>query len=126
MDKETAERIGKKSRALKHCEKILDQVDKHGSHKVILNNTGVEFIVHKDDAIYLRIQSTRCRLLEEIHLIEVSERVKVQPTIPVRRTAPAPVGASALSAEELSDIQRAKRREYNRRYYEKKRKEKKN
>ena len=45
MDIVTAETIGKKSKALKHCDKLLSKIDKNGSAKVVLNCTGVEFVV---------------------------------------------------------------------------------
>lgn len=91
MDNITAENIGKKARAFKHCEKLLAVIDKNGKARVKLNCTGVEFIVHKDDAIYLRIQATKFALLDEIHSYEVTQRASKKG---VRRTAPAPVGAS--------------------------------
>lgn len=37
MDIVTAETIGKKSKALKHCDKLLSKIDKNGSAKVKLN-----------------------------------------------------------------------------------------
>ncbi len=122
MERETAEIIAKKSRALKHCEKILKEVDKKGLKWVKFNNTGVEIKVTKGDAIYLRIQSTMYQLLDEIHSIEVANKaISTTPTaVPTaRRIAPAPVGAAPITEEELADIKRAKKSEYNRRYYEK-------
>lgn len=74
MDIVTAETIGKKSKALKHCDKLLSKIDKNGSAKVKLNCTGVEFVVHKDDAIYCRIQHTRYALLDEIRSYELTTR----------------------------------------------------
>jgi len=120
MDIVTAETIGKKSKALKHCDKLLSKIDKNGSAKVVLNCTGVEFVVHKDDAIYCRIQSTKYRLLDEIRSYELTTRSQRAIEQPVHRTAPAPVGAApeseALSAEQLA---KTKKSEYNRRYREK-------
>lgn len=92
MDIVTAENIGKKSKALKHCDKLLTKIDKNGSAKVKLNCTGVEFVVHKDDAIYLRIQATKFALLDEIRSYEITTRATAAQ--PVRRVTPTPVGAS--------------------------------
>ena len=121
MDIVTAETIGKKSKALKHCDKLLSTIDKNGSASVKLNCTGVEFVVHKDDAIYCRIQATKYRLLDEIRSYELTTRSQRAIEQPVRRTAPAPVGAApeseVLSAEQQA---KAKKAEYNRRYREKK------
>ena len=125
MDIVTAETIGKKSKALKHCDKLLSKIDKNGSAKVKLNCTGVEFVVHKDDAIYCRIQHTRYALLDEIRSYELTTRSQRAIEQPVRRTAPAPVGA-APESEVLSDEQagkKAKKAEYNRRYREKKKRQ---
>lgn len=91
MDIVTAETIGKKSKALKHCDKLLSKIDKNGSAKVVLNCTGVEFVVHKDDAIYCRIQSTKYRLLDEIRSYELTTRSQRAIEQPVHRTAPAPL-----------------------------------
>ncbi|MCM1237453.1 MAG: hypothetical protein NC489_45890 [Ruminococcus flavefaciens] len=123
MDIVTAETIGKKSKALKHCDKLLNQIDKNGSAKVKLNCTGVEFVVHKDDAIYCRIQRTKYALLDEIRSFELTTRSQraIEQQQPTRRTAPAPVGA-APESEVLSpeEQRKAKQREYSRRYYAKK------
>ena len=120
MDNVTAEIIGRKARALKHCDKLLATIDKNGSAKVKLNCTGVEFVVHKDDAIYLSIQKTKYALLCDIRSYEITVRAKDAETTPIRRTAPAPVGAAETTpADEELERKRAKRREYNRRYREK-------
>lgn len=120
MDNITAENIGKKARAFKHCEKLLATIDKNGQARVKLNCTGVEFVVHKDDAIYCRIQRTKYALLDDIRSYELTTRSQRAIEQPVRRTAPAPVGAApeseVLSAEQLA---KAKKSEYNRRYREK-------
>lgn len=118
MDTRTAEIIAKKSRALKHCDKILEQCDKKGTHKVILNNTGVVIPVTKNDAIYLRIQSIKYQLIDELHSYQVSQ----SNTSSIRRTAPAPVGASdaPLTPEEKKERRRAQMREASRRYQAKK------
>ena len=59
MDIVTAETIGKKSKALKHCDKLLSKIDKNGSASVKLNCTGVEFVVHKDDSLAKSGRATR-------------------------------------------------------------------
>lgn len=122
MNNEIAEIIGKKARALKHCNKLLKEIDKHGKMEVPLGNTGVVFVVHKNDAIYTRIQSTKFQLLDEINSYEITQRESVQRIMPARRTAPAPVGAAPI--EELSETQRAeiakeRQKAYNKTYREK-------
>lgn len=98
---------------------MLSKIDKNGSASVKLNCTGVEFVVHKDDAIYCRIQATKYRLLDEIRSYELTTRSQRAIEQPVRRTAP--VGAApeseVLSAEQQAKLKKA---EYNRRYREKK------
>lgn len=122
MDIVTAETIGKKSKALKHCDKLLAKIDKSGSASVKLNCTGVEFVVHKDDAIYCRIQRTKYALLDEIRSFELTTRSKKVIEQPVHRTAPAPVGASdknTCTSPSDDEMKRKKKQEYNKRYYEK-------
>ena len=118
MDSVTANNIGKMARALKHCDKLLEKIDKTGSAKVVLNCTGVEFIVHKGDAIYLSIQKTKYALLCDIQSYEITVRAKRTAEQPIRRTAPAPVG-SAPTTEEILEAKRVKNREYQKRYREK-------
>ena len=125
MNREIAEKISKKTRALKHCDKILTEVDKKGKKTILLNNTGVEFTVTKGDAIYLRIQSTKYRLLDEINSMEIVESAKNSSPKPAanppitekvfRKRSPAPYGASATEEERLA-YKRAKQREYTKRY----------
>lgn len=43
MDNITAEMIGRKAKALKHCNKVLSTIDKKGSATISLNCTGVVF-----------------------------------------------------------------------------------
>lgn len=121
MDNITAENIGKKARAFKHCEKLLSAIDKNGQASVKLNCTGVEFIVHKDDAIYCRIQHTKYALLDEIRSYELTTRSQrtIEQSTP-SRTAPAPAGAAEMTPKEKLEKKRAKQREYQRRYLAKK------
>lgn len=80
MNKTTAENIGKKARALKHCEKLLNKIDKEGSAKIVLNCTGVEFIVEKNDAIYLTIQKQKYALLCDIQSYQITVRKRAKDT----------------------------------------------
>lgn len=71
MDRISAEDIGKKARALKHCIKVLGTIDKKGSAEIVLNCTGVKFVVHKNDALHLKIATTKAQLEEEIASYEI-------------------------------------------------------
>ena len=59
MDQFTANQISMKSRALKHCDKLLNKIDKRGSVDVKLNNTGVVIHVERGDALHSRLQASR-------------------------------------------------------------------
>lgn len=122
MDVTTAEKLAKKTRALKHCDKVLKEIDKKGEIEIRMNNTGVTFIVKKNDSIYLRYQSMKFKLLDEIHSIEVTERALASQKN--RRNSPAPVGAAPDyefdDEQERIERQRAKWREYAKRSREKK------
>ena len=122
MDNVTAEIIGKKARALKHCDKLLEKIDKQGSAKILLNCTGVEFVVNKGDAIYFSIQKTKYELLYDIRSYEITVRAKEAQTTPYKKiSAVAPSGAAAPTPEEEAlERKRAKQREYQRRYRAKK------
>lgn len=117
MDIKTAETISKKTRALKHCDKLLGKIDRRGKLDVPLNSTGVVFTVTKGDAIYLRIQSLKFNLLDQIHSMEVASKFKEPKATNVKRTAPAPYGASTLTPEETLEIKKEKARENARKYY---------
>lgn len=119
MDNITAENIGKKSRALKHCNKVIAEIDKKGSATITLNCTGVIFTVHKNDAIYLQLQATRAQLVQEIGSYEIVQ--KASKSSLSKRFAPAPVGSSiALSDEEMAKLEekRQRGREASRKWYQ--------
>lgn len=99
MDKMTAEIIGKKAKALKHCDKLLNKIDKYGEAKVLLNCTGVEFLVHKGDAIYLSLQKTKYALLCDIQSYEIT----------VRETKQSPIFQPGVAVAEKPSIVRVKR-----------------
>lgn len=84
MDNITAEMIGRKAKALKHCNKVLSEIDKKGFATISLNCTGVVFTVYKNDAIYLQLQTTRAQLVQEIGSYEIiqksSQAYRVVPT----------------------------------------------
>ena len=103
MDNVTAEIISKKARALKHCIKVLSQIEKKGSAVITLNCTGVIFTVQRNDAIYLQLQATKAQLVQDIGSYEIVQKTTQQKTF--TRTAPAPVGSSvALSDEEMAAL----------------------
>lgn len=116
MDNVTAEIISKKARALKHCNKVLEAIEKKGSAVITLNCTGVVFTVQKNDAIYLQLQATRAQLIQDIGSYEIVQKATKQKTF--TRTAPAPIGSSvALSDEEMAAL--AEKRERNRKAWHK-------
>lgn len=125
MDNITAENIGKKSRALKHCNKVIAEIDKKGSATITLNCTGVIFTVHKNDAIYLQLQATRAQLIQEIGSYEIVRKAS-KPSLS-KRFAPAPVGSSiALTDAEMAALeeQRARNNAKSREWYQKNRERK--
>lgn len=119
MNIRDAQAISQKTRALKHCEKLLDKIDKTGEVSVKLNCTGVTFIVHKNDGMYLRIATTKAQLLEEIAAYEVIKGKKTSDENP-----PAAVVSEAepvQTEEEKAAIRKQKKREYMRGYNARKR-----
>lgn len=71
MDRVSAEDIGRKARALKHCIKVLGTIEKKGSAEIVLNCTGVKLVAHKNDALHLKIATTKAQLEEEIASYEI-------------------------------------------------------
>lgn len=110
MNLQNAKEIGRKARAYEHCAKLLKQIDKHGSATMKLNCTGVEFLVQKDDGIYLRLKTVFASLAEELNLIAPHGRAATPRVTPV----------GAASDDE---IKREKMRQYSKAYYEAHRKD---
>ncbi len=75
MDNITADFIGKKARALKFLDRVLDEVDRDGQARVLFNNTGASLVVRKGDAVYLRIQAQKYALIDEIHSYELTHPI---------------------------------------------------
>ena len=84
MKHNVAEMIGRKAKALKHCDKVIQTIDKHGRTEILLGNTGIAIPCEKNDAIYTMLQSIRFKLVHEINSIEIVSR---------NRMLPAPNGA---------------------------------
>ena len=74
MDRITAETIARKTKALKHCSKLIAKINKDGQATVRLNCTGVEFVVHKGDAMYLKLATIHAQLTEDIKSYEIVNR----------------------------------------------------
>lgn len=140
---EDVKRIATKSRALQHCNKLLEKIDKKGYADVPVNCTGLVFHVEKDDPLYLRLQQMRATLVVEINALEIKHnptQISFQQTIAVDNGAlssPAVMSiepansethkftflsrkeVAALPAEEKASYIKARKSEYNRRYREK-------
>lgn len=124
---EMAALIERKSKALKHCNKLLEKIDKESFALVPLNNTGVVLRVEKDDPVYLRFKAIRAQLVVDINSLEIIQHpAAAEITIssevfdkPAFEEVP-PSSTDAKSAEMSEEERRKmKRREYNRRYYAK-------
>lgn len=122
MKLDIAKLIGNKARGIKHCDKILKEVNERGSASMRVGNTGVIIPVVKGDAMHSMISSIRAKLQYEINSIEVTNGLT-----PSRTLFPVPVGASPDQEEDAvalrEELRKQKRKEYNRRYYERKKKE---
>lgn len=119
MNIKSAQEIGKKARAFKHCVSLINEIDKKGETVVKLNCTGVEMHVKKGDGFYLKLHTIVSNLREELAAMQVTMRSPSTPTL-------APYGAAPTS-EEVAEAERLRRRErqrvYNQRYYAKKKAE---
>lgn len=98
MDKRTAEIIAKKVRALKHTNKVIAEIDRRGEKRICINCTGVEFIVRKNDAMYLKLQTTRAQLMEDINNYTVTVEKNYTATTVSPTFLPAPIGSCDKNA----------------------------
>lgn len=125
MEFKFAEAIAKKHRALKHCNKLLAEIDKKGESKVILNNTGVTFVVHKGDAMYLKLSTTRAQLIEDIASYEIVKR-ETTPVEVVPSPEAQPITTTSkkkIETPEERERRLAYHREYSKRWYAKRKAE---
>lgn len=53
MNQITAEQIARKVRAFKHADKLCKEIEKKGKVTIILNNTGLTFVVQNGDPIFI-------------------------------------------------------------------------
>lgn len=119
MERTSAEEIGQKARALKHCIKVISKVDKNGSAEIVLNCTGVKFVVKKNDALYLKIATTKAQLEEEIASYEIVRASNLgNNTSAVPETA---TQSPALTPEEKEAARKAKKAAYMKDYMRKRR-----
>ena len=116
MDRVSAEDIGRKARALKHCIKVLKTIDKKGSAEIVLNCTGVKLVAHKNDALHLKIATTKAQLEEEIASYEIVRASGLGSTAPTTPSAP-----PTLSPEEKEAARKAKKAAYMKEYMRKRR-----
>ncbi|MBR2388991.1 MAG: hypothetical protein IKB02_09610 [Clostridia bacterium] len=116
MDRVSAEDIGKKARALKHCIKVLGTIEKKGSAEIVLNCTGVKLVAHKNDALHLKIATTKAQLEEEIASYEIVRASGMGDTSSSPASSPPP-----LSPEQKVAERKAKKAAYMREYMKKRR-----
>lgn len=87
MNTSTAEFIGKSSRALKHCDRLLKKIEKTGEASIKVNATGLTLPCHRGDALHTLLMSERARLYHEINSFELTPKTRMAIRLP------APVGA---------------------------------
>lgn len=135
---ELVARIERKSKALKHCNKLLDKIDKDEKALVPLNCTGVVLEVIKGDPVYLRLKAIRAQLVVEINSLEITQRtdgtqpaqitvsseVFDKPAFEEKPTESSPTknkraNLKAMTEEELIEHKRRQWREYARHQREK-------
>ena len=116
MDRVSAEDIGKKARALKHCIKVLGTIEKKGSAEIVLNCTGVKLVAHENDALHLKIATTKAQLEEEIASYEIVRASGMGDTSSSPASSPPP-----LSPEQKAAERKAKKAAYMREYMRKRR-----
>lgn len=127
MDNATAQEIAIKVRALRHCNKLLRTIDEKGCVDLHLCNTGVTIHVVRDDINHMNLKVTQAELSRAIAAYEIVHRANehsYQRVIPPAPVAAAP--ASTTTEEERIAILKARKREANKRYYEKHKGKKKN
>ena len=124
MNTKIAEEIGKKARAYKYAERLIDKVDKQGRVVVKFGNTGIVVPVEKGDVMYTFFQSVKYQMLHEMTALEVSSS-QIAPRSE-RRSLPAPIGAApavncndAVEEEGQNVDQQKTGKAYRQEYYQK-------
>lgn len=69
-----AQDLSKKVGALKHLTKKINEINKKGQAIIRLNNTGVELVAKKGDALYLKLATAHAQLTEDIKSYEIVQR----------------------------------------------------
>lgn len=134
MERNIAELIGTKAKALKHCEKLIRKIEKANGEpiKIPLSCTGVVLEAREGSPLHLQIKSISAKLAEEINALQISvglidmdahanRQANVNTEDKPRRQF---TNRTVMSEEEIKAHEKAKRREYNKRYYEKKKAQK--
>ena len=74
----SAETLSRKTKALKHVDKLLAKIDKQGYAFVPLNCTGVTFHVERGDALYLKLRTIQAQLNEELNSYKIIREVRLK------------------------------------------------
>lgn len=119
-DIKTAEQISKKVRALKYFQGVIETADRKGSAIIKLNCTGAEFMLQKDDVLYLKVKTMIAKLSEEIASLEIVQNTSRQEERQAvrRRAIPIPIGA-APTQEDKNIAKKERQRAYQKRWLEK-------
>lgn len=98
----------KKIQALKYLDKKLKQIEDKGSTLIKIGCTGYSYTVQKGDIYHLDMKAKREAYAAEINAYQLI------------RAVPSPVSVATPDVEARAAARRAKRAEYARRYYAKK------
>lgn len=128
MERNFAEIIGTKAKALKHCEKLIRKIEKANGEpvKIPLSCTGVMLEAREGSPLYLQIKAISAKLAEEINALQISfnsiNMEQTQKTAVAKKPAVVEqpqrkrVNYSNMSQEEIIAHKKEKRKEYNQRY----------
>lgn len=120
MQAKQAKEISRTLRGYNHLTKLLETIDKKGTHTFPMGNTGVDLTVSKDDAMYYKLMATRAALREQIAGYEIIRTVHIVPQQPPTVQIPDRVEAKrsrrpwteerrANFSEKMKEIWRARR-----------------
>lgn len=78
MERQTAEQIAKKVVALKHCNKLLKEIERKGKVVIKINCTGLELVAEANDVLHMRLKTLQASLAEQINSYEIIKKATLE------------------------------------------------
>ena len=74
----TPEEFTKKVKALKHCNKLLKEIERNGKAVIKFNCTGLELVAEANDVLHMRLKTVQASLAEQINSYEIIKKATLE------------------------------------------------